>query len=514
MDNWLNSDWVHPLGHVENTFLQCLVTDFALERPDALGRGVRLTLSIDDKTPTIWLRRGKDFVRSAVAADRAQPLARDLDAFILRGVGDHKAFHESANRYCFRYASGGTLPIVRWEGDEYYCLFYRDLFPIGWNIANGGAATRDELLTPLLTAERELREELVVVDPAMRRRYVFPSQRGRLLERPEFAAARLHLEQVLNRNRPAGFDEMAEQDIPMTWMEGPDSLAVHFGDQPATTTTDCFVTITAEDFGIEIDRVAKILVPEGATLFDGEILNGAALNRPIGLFRIRAMHEKILNEETEFIPDVYFHNAAEGKSTFRTFMDVTFDRQVARMRDNNRLAEFRKCTEKYQLCPVTKRLIARQAGLLPPDLFADRTMPRGPKPKYDVFVSCGRGDESLAAMVHQYVTDELHRSAYFYTRSARDTLFLGEIEDALATAQFLIAVATQPGLLTRNYPNYERLVFLTRVLNGQSPRNAGIIPYIGFVPEELPVGYSLFAGIQFDPTNPGEKLAELRRFLS
>jgi len=43
---------------------------------------------------------------------------------------------------------------VRIKEEEYYCLFYRDIFPVGWNIANGGSDNNEELLNPLLTIER------------------------------------------------------------------------------------------------------------------------------------------------------------------------------------------------------------------------------------------------------------------------------------------------------------------------------------------------------------------------
>jgi hypothetical protein len=38
----------------------------------------------------------------------------------------------------FRYASGGVLPILRIGRKEFFCFFYRDIDPVGWNIANGG----------------------------------------------------------------------------------------------------------------------------------------------------------------------------------------------------------------------------------------------------------------------------------------------------------------------------------------------------------------------------------------
>ena len=40
-----------------------------------------------------------------------------------------------------RFGNGGVLPIIRLDDSDYFCLFYRDIFPIGWNIANGASDT-------------------------------------------------------------------------------------------------------------------------------------------------------------------------------------------------------------------------------------------------------------------------------------------------------------------------------------------------------------------------------------
>jgi len=62
--------------------------------------------------------------------------------------------------------------VIRCNDRDYYCLFYREIAPVGWNIANGGAESVAELLDPLATIERELREELIIVEPAAGHRYV------------------------------------------------------------------------------------------------------------------------------------------------------------------------------------------------------------------------------------------------------------------------------------------------------------------------------------------------------
>jgi hypothetical protein len=130
-------------------------------------------VSFDGTTPAIRSRRGSLAVRSAIPdhASKAAEYQAELDAFLLGCEG--RKYEFSDPDFPFRYASGGTLPIVGFENEEYYCFFYREVHPIGWNIANGGCDSLIELLNPLYTVERELREELLIIDGKREHLYVF-----------------------------------------------------------------------------------------------------------------------------------------------------------------------------------------------------------------------------------------------------------------------------------------------------------------------------------------------------
>lgn len=69
-----------------------------------------------------------------------------------------------------------------------YCLFFRGIHPIGWNIANGGCNNLEELLNPSTTIMRELREELIIINSS--NWYIFKSNDSTFYDRPEFALAR------------------------------------------------------------------------------------------------------------------------------------------------------------------------------------------------------------------------------------------------------------------------------------------------------------------------------------
>src|SRR5215470_11116324 len=180
--SWLfNVDMVSRLNFVENQFIQALVTEFTLRRRKDTS-GIELAVSFNENSPAISTTRAKINVHGAIPEfeKKAEIYQRELDA-VFQGKKDFYGFNDAT--FPFRYASGGTLPIVRMDGHDFYCLFYRDIFPIGWNIANGGCCNRDELLKPLRTANRELCEELIMVQRATGIQYIFKGGENALLSR-------------------------------------------------------------------------------------------------------------------------------------------------------------------------------------------------------------------------------------------------------------------------------------------------------------------------------------------
>jgi hypothetical protein len=142
--------FVRPLWMAQNHFLEVLITHFTLLRRKD-GHGVELEVHFDQETPAVWSDLGKYDVQNMIVdfAAEAARYQKELDAFLLNGRDTVYEFNDP--HFPFRYASGGTLPIVRMGEKEYYCLFYRDVYPVGWNIANGGCDNIEELLHPVDT---------------------------------------------------------------------------------------------------------------------------------------------------------------------------------------------------------------------------------------------------------------------------------------------------------------------------------------------------------------------------
>ncbi len=367
----LSPDFARQLHLTEERFLEILLSQFSvLRRLPPAAAGFELRVRFDEHTPAIWNHQGRRRLRELQSAALRATYQRELDAFLLgdgNGGGASKTYEFNDPGFLFRYASGGTLPIMRFtEGadrSEYYCLFYREVAPIGWNLANGGTDNRAELLNPQVTIERELREELIIADVTRDRRYIFPSDIGKQIDHPAHAIARrLWNQQVPHKN----LAHLRGVPVALSWVTGPDSLRVQMGDETPITRRGFFLNINGDDFGIELDRIARLAVPEDVVLFDGEIDGGRLMNCPVGLFNVNRFAANSAPETLQrkaFIPDFFFFNGVryEGDQIRRIlkheFLGLLHEHlRPADMRD------FKACLahgKPFALCPVTARIILR-----------------------------------------------------------------------------------------------------------------------------------------------------------
>jgi len=500
----LASDLVQPLHHAEGEFLALLLTSFSLVRH---GEGVELRVEFDEDTPAIWSRRAKRHIQDMIPRFRTKARAyqRQLDSFLLDGEGPRLDYCDA--EFPFRYASGGTLPIVRWGGDEYFCLFHRDVFPIGWNIANGGCDSRYELLHPSETIERELREELIFMDPVRKYRYVFDRDAGKPVDWPEFAVARAFWQ---TRRPDLEFSDAEELRIPVRWLEGSDSLTARLkgqGRSQSEHTEGLFLNINAEDFGIEVDRVATIELAGDVCICDGEVVGGRLVNEPVGLFRTDRFDPESLSADSEFVPDVVFydghpHERRELGPVIRKFLQ-----RVSRFRSPRSIRDYRDCKRKYDLCPATRRIMQRYLRLL-------SRKPVERSTAIDVFISFGSEDARLAASVNRSL--QRHgKSTFFSMEARRDAMWSMEVCRALESADWLVAVATRPKHLLKKWPSFEYHSFHQIMLYQKRERKRGMLSLVsGFDPQLLPLPLATYHAVKVHQRRMSPALAELRSIVT
>ena len=470
-------DLVRPLATVENQFLQVLVDRFRIRRK---GNGFELQVAFDDESPSIWLRKAKRHILGTLSVERRFSLQREIDAF-LASHDEVYDYHDPS--FPFRLGNGGTLPIVRFKGVDHYCLFYRDSHPTGWNIANGGANTRHDVLHPDSIVERELREELVIVEPERGLRYVFDWHDARLRDHADFAMANELWTEHFRRQR---FPELKEVLLPLKWSLPPDAgcqtmdqrnhdaMYIRCGKTLPIHTGQGFLNLNAEDFGIEFDRIAKLSVGPEAIFCDGELRGDKLLNRVVGLFAVNRVHDLLVQGEHHLLPDRIFWDGEDR--TGDDPMDVI---ELFLEGRNSSWPQLRETLQEnaapnppgdpLDLCPVTRTIIERHRRLLVTEQAVATSRTTGP---FDVFVSFASEDRGLAQQVSRKLMKPTGHCVFFSDVTMTGGAFSEQIDCALDSAWAFVAVGSRGEHLHKSWVEYEWRSFHNDLKSGRKhPRS-------------------------------------------
>lgn len=146
----------------EATKLRRLARSFLI----TLVKDLHVSVTPDGRrTITIFVSKDETAVLNSQQKIRIQNALKvhpEQDEFA-RAV-EHAGEHRYKCAVPWRWASAGYLPILVIDGVRYVALFLRDIWPFGWNLANGASSDLQELLHPERLAEREGKEELIVVN--------------------------------------------------------------------------------------------------------------------------------------------------------------------------------------------------------------------------------------------------------------------------------------------------------------------------------------------------------------
>ena len=354
------ADLVQPLHRADSHLLQVLISKFNLSRR---GSGIHVEFEFDRDSPAIWRREARVAVRRQITEEQKQECQKAVDAVI---DGKERTLNFEDSDFPFRHANGGVLPVIQDGDGDYYCLFYRETDPIGWNIANGGSDDSDELIDPLQTVLRELREELIIVGPPPSKvRYTFFNGDIAAHSRPEYLKA-LDLWRKELKDWPS-LDRYRKHDVKadIRWESAPDSMCILTSDYGIGEAKDLYVNITAKDCAIEVDRVAIIKAPVFYRLLDGEVYGGMLVNRPIGLFKIDRFNEiKDLGDDTgekEFEPDKVYYSGAITNEPFGELIRKHLVRQKSlELVTVEQATNWKLERNKLKLCPITRSIIRRR----------------------------------------------------------------------------------------------------------------------------------------------------------
>jgi hypothetical protein len=505
----LDRGLVRPLREAQNEFLQVLLSQFSL-RPK--GDGVRLTVHFDYQTQAVWRRLGKKHIDAHLDPETRASYQRKFEALLL--LNEHKPIVHDDPRFPLRFGNGGTLPVIRRGDTDYYCLFYRDSKPVGWNIANGGADSVSELLDPQANIEREFREELIVIAPKAAQRYVFGWEEGRPADHPDFAVARrIWSETFRRRNFPA----LEEVTLPLKWLSGSDSLEIHFENRPKVVLENVILNINAEDFGIEVDRVAKLEIPPDAVLCDGEIIRGQLLSRIIGLFEVQRFNAALAAGHHEAFPDVIFHAGREWpgnklQEVVQLYLRSLQDRNIWAP---DVLREYRRAKPAFGLCPVARNVVKRYLLAESSGLSNHQTPPQAKSA--DVFLSFPSEDRRLAKKVFDYLQAK-GRRVFFSEETMYHPNFGNVIDDAIDGARALVVVCSKLERLLKSYVRYEWTAFHNDIRSGRKPWGTPMVtltdrinPHLGL--QTLPKPLCYYQVLACDPARPQRAFDQLQTML-
>lgn len=300
-----------------------LYNKISLEPDPRSGRHV-LEIDLRGEHEAIYDNRGKRFMADHYFGEDPPP--PDLIAYGEQ-VHDLQMRHASRGTSWpipnlplpLRWASGGFLPIVTRrlpDGSRrrYFALFFRDISPVGWNIANGASEDAEERYNLDLLSAREAAEELVVLSEAPDPNRVsqvittqplvpnHPESRRRVLDGIEELIS-AHFDE---RRAIEGLDLAVAGHRLVAHEVGPTDVDVTYeldGQTKANRTDAVYITINPLEFGIEVTRIGKFNLGTREYLIDGETFMSrnpqrhVLVRRPVALFDLNWLERALLQPD-------------------------------------------------------------------------------------------------------------------------------------------------------------------------------------------------------------------------
>jgi hypothetical protein len=275
--------------------------------------GPVLTIRLGEGDYAVYNNHGKRWVRQHLRADETRD-AEKLDAEFEAAVRAAERRRDCGSTtvgsgYPLRWASAGCLPVVDDGESLWVCLFFRDIFPKGWNVANGASESVAEQWRVEDTLRREFREELLVLDRDPWRDSISDPQDVTM--RPLLWPG-----ERLSAHQRSDGGELRHRHDGLRWVESPASrrdavLVVTAAATPwrlevvsprkrSKWLHDIVPSIHARELGVEAIQVVRLRVGKEDALLDGEVLEQVKglIRRPVARVRLAALQRQFREHGT------------------------------------------------------------------------------------------------------------------------------------------------------------------------------------------------------------------------
>lgn len=515
-----NKPFVYRFGDSFDEFIQVLVDDFTLTRDE---QGKCMQFQINDNTLSIRdpkARRQLNLVLLKGNKHGSNTMQEKLKKF--EDDDQILSYRFDCSNFPFRYANGGVLPIIRIDKKDYFCLFYRAVFPVGWNIANGAANDIDDIRNPVGIIHREFSEEFIIADHKKKILYVFDAHNESTMRGTQEQALELWNDEFNKGN----LNTYTRRSIPLKWIEGKDKLELRYGNK-VYSHEGFFLNITTGDNAIELDKIALINLMGRFSFYDGEIdfvkdeagiSTGHLLNRPIGFFPVKKFL-KNLDGNKRFEPEFYYSSGElhKGKGVHERLMKNHIQRHKhVGLRTKDQDIPYREAIKKQthlNLCPIT-RAVANQyknwmdaeektLDSIRQEQNRDESSNSSVKKKsekvkaFDIFISFRSKDQNLAELLYDFLSN----AGYHVFCSSKSIQLLGsseyarEIDNALEQSTCLVVVSSDLENFESGWVEYEWRTFQMLLFSGDKKGELFTLTQ-NMNPGDLPTGLRYRENIQ------------------
>jgi hypothetical protein len=265
---------------------------------------IRLNVDLCNQSYGIYNNYGKQFLNKTFFTNdffkRCFDTTNDINIFLSKNEPGANICIDGAYTP-FRWASGGVLPIAHWNNRDWYVLFFRDVPPVGWNIANGASGSKDEYKDLYQLIYREFSEELILLnrEPQVNDPFIIKQKSFHLPgPLPEPLSTKLQNKEffIAHANLRKNHDNLSiiEMDGPkIRNIETPFELKVKYHapnlkDKIESVKENIIFTINPTEFGIEIIHLIGFDMEKEDYLLDGEIweVESALIRQPVILISV------------------------------------------------------------------------------------------------------------------------------------------------------------------------------------------------------------------------------------